>query len=288
MNSSTTASSRSPRRRGGAVRAEAASGSPDAASAAGRPRRLWVWGIRLVLLIALLALWQWYGTATGGLFVPSLTKTLSVFPELISSGVLGEALLMSNIALIIGYPLSVIIGLALGFLIGRNRVADRALSYWLDIAMVIPMVTVVPIVIVALGLSLGARVSVVMLFALPVIALNARAAVRVIQTHLVEMADSFAATRRQTWTAVILPAAMPMIFTGLGIGIGRAISGMIIIELILIPAGLGGLLLGFKSSFSAPELYAVTLVIVVQGVLLTSLARLVEKRITARIQGGRA
>ncbi|MGB4136564.1 MAG: ABC transporter permease subunit, partial [Microbacterium sp.] len=263
------------------------SGPPGGVPGERRPaNRAAVWAIRAGLLALLLVAWQWYGASSGGIFVPSLTQTLSSFPELLASGELVSALGQSNIALLIGYPLSVVFGLALGFLIGRNRVADRALSFWLDIAMVIPMVAVIPVVIVALGLSLSARVAVVMLFTLPVIALNARAAVRVVQADLIEMAAAFGATRRQSWLEVILPSAIPVIFTGLSIGIGRAISGMIIVELVLIPAGLGGLLLDFKSTFSAPDLYAVTLVVAAEGILLTTLGRMLEQRVQRRMQGG--
>jgi ABC-type nitrate/sulfonate/bicarbonate transport system permease component len=254
---------------------------------AGRHRGI-VWLIRFVLLASLVAAWQWYGSSTGGVFVPSMTQTLGRLPRLVSTGVLGDALWTSNVALLIGYPVSVIAGLVLGFLIGRKRILDRALSYWVDIAMVIPMVAIVPVVIVALGLSLTARVAVVILFALPVIVLNSRAAVRIIDKQLVEMAGAFAASKRQTWMGVILPAALPMIFTGLSIGIGRAISGMVVIELILLPVGLGGLLLDYRSSFAGSDLYAVTLVVIFEGVLLTSLARAIERRVTRRMREGRA
>jgi ABC-type nitrate/sulfonate/bicarbonate transport system permease component len=170
---------------------------------------------------------------------------------------------------------------------GRHRVADRALSYWLDVTMVIPMVAIVPVVIVALGLSTTARVAVVVLFALPVVAMNSRAAVRVIDQQVVEMGKSFDATSRQLWTSVIIPAALPQIFAGLRIGIGRAISGMIVIELLLVPAGLGELILNAKAAFDTANLYAVTLVVVAEGVLLTQLGHALERRITMRMGGGR-
>lgn len=250
-------------------------------------RRSTTWLVRAVILAALLLVWQWYGTSTGGIFVPSLTQTLGRLPDLASSGTLAHALWSSNEALLIGYPISAVAGMAIGFLIGRVRTADRALSYWLDIAMVVPMVAVVPIVIVALGLSPTARVSVVVLFALPVIALNSRAAVRVVDETIVDMAKSFGGSRRQIWTAVIIPGALAQLFTGLRIGIGRAISGMIIVELTLIPVGLGGLLLDYKGSFAGGDLYAVTLVVVLEGVVLTSLGHVLENRLTRRMAGGK-
>jgi ABC-type nitrate/sulfonate/bicarbonate transport system permease component len=178
--------------------------------------------------------------------------------------------------------------MAFGFLIGRRRMADRALSYWLDAAMVIPMVAIVPVVIVALGLTLTSRVAIVVLFALPSIAMNSRAAVRVVDQSLVEMARSFGATRRRLWTAVILPSAFAPLFAGLRIGIGRAISGMIVVELLLVPAGLGELLLNFKASFSTADLYAVTFIVLAEGVVLTSLGHALERKLNQRMSGGKA
>jgi ABC-type nitrate/sulfonate/bicarbonate transport system permease component len=247
-----------------------------------------IWTLRALILAALLGVWQWYGSTRGGVFVPSLTDTVSRLPHLVSSGTLGEALWRSNLSVLIGYPIAAAVGLAVGLLIGRQRVADRALSYWLDVAMVVPMVAIVPVVIVALGLTLTARVAVVILFALPVIAINSRAAVRVIDQNLVEMADSFVASRRQVWGTVILPAAVPQLFAGLRIGIGRAISGMIVVELVLVPAGLGGLLLNYKAAFSSSDLYAVTLVVLAEGVILTSLGHMFERWLDTRMKGGRA
>lgn len=247
--------------------------------------RLLIWAVRLALLALLLGLWQWYGSSSGGVFVPTLTETLSRYPDLVSSGGLLHAFWSSNESLVIGYPISAIVGLAFGAWIGRVRVADRAFAYWLDIAMVVPIVAIVPVVIVALGLNLTARVAVVILFATPVIGVNARAAVRVIDNNLVEMAGAFSASRRQIWMAVIIPDALAQLSAGLRIGLGRAISGMIIVELTLVPAGLGGQILDYKATFSTDDLYAVTLVVIAEGILLTSVGQLLERRIVDRIRG---
>jgi ABC-type nitrate/sulfonate/bicarbonate transport system permease component len=189
----------------------------------------------------------------------------------------------SNQALLIGFPVSVLVGLPLGFLLGRVRVADRALSYWFDVALVIPMIAIVPVIIVALGLSLTARVLVVILFTLPIVALNARAAVRIVQSQLIEMSESFGASRRQVWQTVILPSSFAPVFTGLRVGLAHAISGMIVIELTLIPAGLGGLIVTFRSQFAASDLYAVTLMILIEGLVLVGLAHALEQLVARRL-----
>lgn len=250
-----------------------------------RPSRPAVWAVRGAFLLGAILLWQWLGWRDGELFVPTFTSTISALVRHATEPTLWEAFWASNQALLIGFPLATIFGLIVGFLLGRRRGLDRATSYWLDIALVIPMVALVPVVIVALGLSLSARVAVVFLFTFPVMALNSRAAVRVPFQALEEMSRSFEATPLQVWRSVILPAAAAPLFTGVRIGLSRSISGMVIIELTLIPAGLGGLILNYSSQFSAANLYAITLAVVFEGLLLVGIATYIERRVIRRLRG---
>jgi len=244
-----------------------------------------VWTIRAVFLLAVVGVWQWLGIRDGGLFVPTFTDTLVALVRHATDGVLWPALWASNQSLLVGFPLSIVLGLAVGFLLGRRRGIDRATSYWLDIALVIPMVALVPVIIVAFGLSLSARVAVVFLFTFPVVALNARAAVRVPSAALEEMARSFEATPTQVWRTVILPGVAAPLFTGVRIALSRAISGMVVIELTLVPAGLGGAIIKYTSQFSAANLYSMTLAVVLEGLVLVGLATYVERRVIRRLRG---
>jgi ABC-type nitrate/sulfonate/bicarbonate transport system permease component len=245
-------------------------------------RRLAGWAIRLATVAVLFAVWEILGRRDG-VFVAPLTTTVSHLVDLWRDGQMAPAMWRSNQSLLIGFPISVVVGLPLGFLLGRVRVADRALSYWFDVALVIPMIAIVPVIIVALGLSLTARVLVVILFTLPIVALNARAAVRIVQSQLIEMSESFGASRRQVWQTVILPSSFAPVFTGLRVGLAHAISGMIVIELTLIPAGLGGLIVTFRSQFAASDLYAVTLMILIEGLVLVGLAHTLEQLVARRL-----
>ena len=241
-----------------------------------------VWVIRLAAVAVFVLVWEWLGRRDG-VFVAPFSTTVRHLVDLWRSGAIGPALWRSNQSLLIGFPISAGVGLPFGFLLGRIRVADRALSYFLDVALVIPMIAVVPVIIVALGLTLTARVVVVILFALPIVALNARAAVRIVEEHLAEMSYAFGATRRQVWQTVIVPSSFAPVFTGLRVGLAHAISGMIVIELTLIPAGLGGLIVQFRSEFAAGDLYAVTLMILVEGLVLVGAAHLLEKLLARRL-----
>jgi ABC-type nitrate/sulfonate/bicarbonate transport system permease component len=241
-----------------------------------------VWAVRLAAALALLVAWEVVGRRDS-LFVAPFTTTVRHLVDLWRDGQLGPALWRSNQSLLIGFPAAVAAGLPLGFWLGRVRLADRAFGYFLDMMLVVPMIAAVPVIIVALGLTLTARVVVVVVFALPFVALYARAAVRVVERPLVEMAEAFGASRRQAWQTVIVPGAFAPVFTGLRVGLAHAISGMIVIELTLIPVGLGGLLVNFRSAFATGDLYAVTLMILVEGLVLVGGARLLERSVARRL-----
>jgi len=246
-------------------------------------RALAVWAIRLVAVAVVVGIWEWLGRRDGGVFVAPFSTTVRHLVDLWRNGSLGTAMWRSNEALLIGFPISAVVGLPLGFLLGRVRLADRGLSYFLDVALVIPMIAIVPVIIVALGLTLTARVVVVIAFALPIVALNARAAVRIVETHLIEMSGAFGASRLQVWRTVIVPSSFAPVFTGLRVGLAHAISGMIVIELTLIPAGLGGLIVQFRSEFAAGDLYAVTLMILIEGLVLVGAAHAIERLVADRL-----
>ncbi len=238
---------------------------------------------RLAILATVVVGWEFLAGSTGAFFLPTFTETLSRFVGLLGTEELWLALGRSNLSLLIGFPAALLVGIPVGFLLGRRRNIDRATSYLLDIMLVIPMIAIVPIIIVAFGLTLEARAFVVFMFALPLVALNARAAVRIIDARLAEMARAFGARPIQVWLTVILPAALGPIFTAVRLGLAHAISGMIVIELTLIPAGVGGLVITYQSRFDAPGLFAVTAAIVLEGVLLVGFVQMVEAHVQRRL-----
>jgi NitT/TauT family transport system permease protein len=198
------------------------------------------------------------------------------------SGELVRALLISNQSLVIGFLATVVIGVPLGSLLGRFATLDRIFGLYLDISLVVPMVALMPIVIVALGIDLAARVVIVILFALPGLIINTRTGVRSVDSRLVEMARSFGATERQIWWKVTLPAALPALMAGLRFAASRAVVGMIIVELTLIAVGIGLVIQDARGRFSADIVFAATLVVALEGMLIVGLARRFEDLVVPR------
>ena len=78
---------------------------------------------------------------------------------------------------------------------------------------------------------------------------------------------------------VVLPAAVPGIMAGVRLGLGRAMIGMVVAELSLIGAGIGSLILDYQVRFQPAYVFAIILVVILEGVLLMEIARRLETRL---------
>lgn len=241
---------------------------------------VWKWSLRLGSFVGLAFVWELLARRVDSLLMPTFTATLAALLRLLMSGQLWQALWLSNQAMLLGFTLATLCGIPIGFLIGRYRTAERLLDPYLSILLVTPMSAVIPILVMAMGLGLPARVMVVFSFAFATIIINTRAGVRMVEPGWLEMARAFGGTERQLWLKILLRGALPAILTGLRLGLNRAISGMIAMELLLIAVGVGRLILDFQGAFEAANLYATVAVILAEAVILTQLCLRLERRAT--------
>ncbi len=186
----------------------------------------------------------------------------------------------SNQALILGFTFAAISGIGIGLVIGRWRTAEQVIDPYLSILLATPMTALIPVLILVAGLGLFSRVLIVFLFSIVVIIVNTRTGMRTLEPSWIEMAHSFGANEWQLWRAVLFPGALPGVITGLRLGLGRALTGMVAVELTLIAVGIGRLILDYQATFEAPSVYATVLVVVIEAVLLLRLLRALEGRIT--------
>jgi ABC-type nitrate/sulfonate/bicarbonate transport system permease component len=243
------------------------------------PRDPAVWRWRLAVAMALVLVWEILGRSAGTLLLPSASATAVALARLLVSAALWRALASSHAALVLGFAAAAVLGAPLGLILGRRPAAGRALAVQLDALMVTPMSAVIPLVILAAGLSLWTRAFVVFAFAAPVIVVTVEAGARDVDTRLVEMARAFGASPRQIARRIILPAARPALLTALRLGLGRAFSGMVVSELVLMAAGIGGLILRFQADFDAASVYAVVVIVVAEAVALMKTAARLERRL---------
>lgn len=236
--------------------------------------------LRLGAFAVFAGLWELGARSADSILIPTFTETVTGFVEIaFVTGELWPALAVSNLAFVIGYVIAVAIAVPLGLAMARWRAVDNALSPIAAASLALPIAPLIPIVLVALGLGLAPRIVIIVLFAWVYIVTNVRAGVRTVPKSLIEMAGSFGANEAVLWRRILLPGAVPAIFTGLRIGLARAFAGMVIVELIMLPVGIGSLMLDYRGTFQVGLLYAVTIAVVLEAVLISTLMQAFERRL---------
>src|SRR5215468_4498794 len=219
------------------------------------------WGLRLLVLALVVGLWELFVSYSQNFLLPRSTEMVTgLFRLLFAEPRFWEALYVSNQALILGYAFSVIVGIPLGLIAGRFHWMDRLLNPYVGVLLAMPVAPLIPIVIIALGLGLAARVFIVVLFAFVFITVNTRAGVRGVEPSLIEMAKSFGASEGQIWRRIVIPGALPAIFAGMRIGLGR-------------------LLLEFSGRMQSDLVFATVLAVIIEAILLLTAMQAIERRI---------
>lgn len=237
------------------------------------------WTYRLIVLVIFGSIWEVYSRVAHLLLVPTFTGTVAGTIELLIDPEFWTAFLVSNQALVLGFAISAVVGVPLGLAAARYRNVEGFVDPYLNILLVTPMAALIPILLMSLGIGLTSRVFLVVVFAVPVIVVNSRAGVRQVDPSLIEMAQSYGAGERQIWRKILIPGALPAIMTGIRLGLGRAVTGMVIIELLMVAVGIGSLILNFQGRFQAGLLYGVVVLVVIEALILVSIVRAIEHRI---------
>jgi ABC-type nitrate/sulfonate/bicarbonate transport system permease component len=235
-----------------------------------------VWLVRLASIILVLVAWEIGGRHINPLFMSYPSAIVRAGVAMFANGELIDALRSSLRTLMLGFVTASVIGIALGLLIGRYRVVDAASDWLVNALYATPLIAVIPLVILWFGLGDSAKLFIVTILALFPVLINTAAGVRNIPQSLIDVGDAFAANEWQLFLKIILPAVLPYIMTGLRLGIGRAIIGMVAAEFFTAITGLGALIVKYGNQYDTASMFVPILILMFLGVALTSLVRRLE------------
>ena len=235
--------------------------------------------IRVISVAAFFVAWEVYGQAqeTTLFFAPFSAVVESLYDQ-VQTFEFWNAYRQTLVPFLYGWLLAMAVGIPLGLLIGRFTNVSRISGPYLSFLNAVPISTLVPVVVIAFGIGISARTSVVFLFAIVEIVINTAAGVRFVNKDLVEMGRSFGASEWQLLRRIILPGSMPGIAAGARIGTGRAVIGMIVVEVLLVSVGVGRLVDRYRSRFQGAALFAVVLSLAIFGVAVLESVRQIERR----------
>lgn len=241
----------------------------------GRRSRLPGW----LLIIALLGLWEAVtrnGTVTSP-DLPPLSDVLSIWRDVFLGGK-GLAILTVTLErALIGYGAAVIVGILLGVAMGSWALADALLEPLVELLRPLPVTSLVPLVILFLGIGDALKIFIAFAAALFPILVNTYAGTRSVSTTLRETAMTFRLGFLQRIRLIVLPSAAPSIFVGLRLGLAIALIVTVVTEMIAGNSGMGYFILHSEEMMQMPQLYAGVLTLAVTGYGLNFLFTQIER-----------
>ena len=233
----------------------------------------------LVLIAALFAIWQLlYWWAGESALAPPLA-TLRYTARMMTTENFEGHLFATMQAFGIAFMLSVVIGLLVGFWLGFDHLSRDALEPMVVAVYAIPKLTLYPILLLAFGLGLSAKVAFGVLHGVIPIILFTVAAVRNTKPILIRTGRVMKLSPAQMVRWVLFPAAMPEIFTGLRVGFALTLIGSLLAEMFASQRGLGYLLMTGIGLHNVEQIMAVTLLIVVFAATVSSLLLVIDHRL---------
>jgi ABC-type nitrate/sulfonate/bicarbonate transport system permease component len=235
---------------------------------------------RLVGAAAILGgflIWEIYGRSIEtNIFFPTFGQMVTALVDLLQTPDFWEAYRQTLIPYVYGWLSALGLGVLVGLLIGLSPTFRKLTAPYVAFLNALPVSVLVPVVVVAFGIGLVARSTVVFLFAFFEVLLSTAAGVRYIADDIREMARSFGMGPLRRFRRIVLPGAMPAIMAGMRIGTGRAVVGMVVMELLLVSVGVGRLVSRFRGGFDSPNLYALVFTLAVFGLLALAVMRRLE------------
>jgi ABC-type nitrate/sulfonate/bicarbonate transport system permease component len=180
-----------------------------------------------------------------------------------------------------GFGLAILAGLPTGLLMGWYRRLNHALDPFISFLYATPRVALLPLLIIWFGIGVYSKIAVIFLGAFFPIAINTMAGIRSLDSSLLRAARSFGASDARLFTTVALPGSVPFILTGLRLGVGHALVGVVVGELVAAQHGIGYEMMVAGSTWQTPKVFAYLILLAGTGVVLTVLLQRIERRFDA-------
>jgi len=240
------------------------------------------WRNAALMIVALVALWELVYLLVGESALASPLATLRYGLRMVTSESFGAHLYDTMRAFAIALLFSVVIGLAVGFWLGFDHLSGDVLEPMIAAVYAIPKLTLYPILLLAFGLGLSAKIAFGVIHGVIPIILFTLAALRNTKPVLLKTGRVLKLSPSQTVRWILFPAAVPEIFTGLRVGFSLTLIGTLLAEMFASQRGLGYLLMTGIGLHNVEQIMAVTLLIIVFAAAVSTLLLHIDHRLHHR------
>jgi ABC-type nitrate/sulfonate/bicarbonate transport system permease component len=231
------------------------------------------WQARIiqVLFVAVLALiWLYIGQngLVNSIFLPKLPNVLEKFVQILQTSRLYDNLRVTLFELAVAIIIAGTSGLLVGYLVGRSRYATVVFEPLLAGVFAVPLIVFLPLFILFFGIGEESKIAFGASYAFFPIVLNTIGGMSQVDPRLITVARSMGATETQLFRRVLLPAALPVIVTGLRIGCTIGFLSILGSEMIAGLRGLGSRVVTLAEGMNTSEMFAYILFVILMAIVL--------------------
>lgn len=236
----------------------------------------------LIAIAVFLGIWELAPRLglVDAVFLPPFSVVSEAFVQLILNGQLWEHLSASLTRALTGFAIASAISVPLGVAIGWYKPVAEFLGPILELFRNTAALALLPVFILILGIGETSKIALVLYASSFPILLNTISGVRTVDPLLVKSARSLGLPPLRLFQKVILPAAVPTIFTGIRMAAASSILVLIAAEMVGAKAGLGYLITASQLNFQIPNMYAGIIAISLVGLAFNGVIVAVERRIS--------
>jgi NitT/TauT family transport system permease protein len=236
-----------------------------------------MWRYRVLLLLAILALWQFAsGTIIAEFFISKPSAIGASLWQKVARGNLFFHIGITASEAFIGFLVGAFLGTLIGVLLGRIPFLADLLQPFILAFYSLPKIALAPLFVLWIGIGMEMKIVLTATVVFFLVFLNTFTGVRNVSKELEAILYLMGANERHVLTKVVLPSAITWVFAGLRISVPYALIGAIVGELIASNRGLGFVLASASSQFDTAGVFAALLVIMALAFILNTLVHLAE------------
>jgi len=198
--------------------------------------------------------------------------------QMFASGEIWNDLYVSGIEFLWGYLISVLVAVPFGIMVGWYKRMAYIFDPFINAMNATPRVALLPLVIIWLGIGVASKIGIIFLGAMIPILVNTRDGVKTTPANLLNAARSFGANEWQVFKTIVLPSTVPFFLTGMRLGIGRALVGVLVGELYAATAGIGFMITVAGATFQTDKVFVGILIFTLSGMFFMEMLSTVERR----------
>jgi NitT/TauT family transport system permease protein len=241
------------------------------------------WG--LLPIAVFLALWELvarFNLVPGQLSFPPFSAVVVEFYHLTASGVLGDNFFASLVRVLIGFCAGSIAGIAVGMIMGWVENINKALHPIISLFYPIPALGWLPLLMLWIGINEMLPITIIFICSFFPVLYNTVTGIRNVDKQYIQVARTLGASDARILTTVVMPLALPNIFTGLRLEAGMAWRVIIAAEMVAIPTGIGALMMRAESLIRIDIIIVCLIVLAVMCLAFERFFQYLETRMTAR------